>query len=178
MAFAFLSLAYLIWFQFPFIFLPMTQIYSFFSPFYEKVSYILDWIWICYIAKDDLELLIFLLLPPECWNYRCVPSCQVYVVLGVEPGALHMLGKLSTIWIMPTDNFWSLYKPHFLYYYSCKVSFCIFIMHGTMLHKDISIQVHIAHRACTPPPSLLPPPSSPSKVHFVPLASFPSTFML
>jgi hypothetical protein len=27
------------------------------------------------VAQAGLKLLIYLPLPPECWNYRCVPPC-------------------------------------------------------------------------------------------------------
>lgn len=37
-----------------------------------------------YVAKDDLNLRIFLLLPWERWDYRCAQSHQVYVVLDIS----------------------------------------------------------------------------------------------
>ena len=37
------------------------------------------------VVKDDLELLVFLSLPPEGWNYRCMPPYLVDMVLGT-PG--------------------------------------------------------------------------------------------
>jgi hypothetical protein len=45
----------------------------FFLSFPDRVSCILEWHWFC-VARDDLELLMFLPLPPECWGYRCVTS--------------------------------------------------------------------------------------------------------
>lgn len=41
------------------------------------------------VAKDGFELVIFVPLHPECWNYRCVPALPIY--------ALCMLGKLSAV---------------------------------------------------------------------------------
>lgn len=32
-------------------------------------------------VQNDLELLT---LPPKSWDFKCVPLCPVYVVLGVE----------------------------------------------------------------------------------------------
>lgn len=34
--------------------------------------------------------------PPKHWDYRYIPPCPVYVVLGTEPSALCMLSNLST----------------------------------------------------------------------------------
>lgn len=39
----------------------------------DKVSCSLDWFLICFIVKDDLELLILLHAPPQYWDYRHVP---------------------------------------------------------------------------------------------------------
>lgn len=33
--------------------------------------------------------------PPEYWDYKYVPACQVYVVLGIKPRTLCMPGKHS-----------------------------------------------------------------------------------
>lgn len=33
------------------------------------------------MSEDDLELSILLQLLPECWNYRCMLSHQVYMIL-------------------------------------------------------------------------------------------------
>lgn len=35
-------------------------------------------------------------LSPQCWDYRCLLSCWVYVVLGIKPRTLCRLGKYST----------------------------------------------------------------------------------
>lgn len=62
---------------------------------FEPISCRPGWPQICYIAKDNLELLIFVLLPPEGWDYRCVLQCLLYVVLGIEPRTLCMMIKHS-----------------------------------------------------------------------------------
>lgn len=48
------------------------------------------------IAQYDLELHIFLLLPPKCWNGRCVPPRHICAKLGIEPGSLCVLDKCFT----------------------------------------------------------------------------------
>lgn len=40
--------------------------------------------WLSYVASSDLELVIPLLLPPECWNYWPMAPCFVYALLGIE----------------------------------------------------------------------------------------------
>lgn len=44
---------------------------------------------LCPNPGDDLELLIFQDLPPECWGYKHVPPHLVYAELGTEPRASH-----------------------------------------------------------------------------------------
>lgn len=39
-----------------------------------------------YVPKDDLELLIFLPLPPEFWDYRHASLCLIYIALKMDPG--------------------------------------------------------------------------------------------
>ena len=41
-----------------------------------------------YIARGDLKLLIFLLLPHKSWNDHQTSPCLVYVMCGIEPGIL------------------------------------------------------------------------------------------
>lgn len=41
----------------------------------------------CYVAENDIELMIFLSLPPETWDSRCEPLHLAYVALEMEPGA-------------------------------------------------------------------------------------------
>lgn len=38
-------------------------------------------------AKDGIELVVFLLLFPEHWDYSCLPVSGLYVVLRSEPRA-------------------------------------------------------------------------------------------
>lgn len=38
--------------------------------------------------RDDLELLILLLPPPECWDHRHSPPCLFYTMLRIKPKAL------------------------------------------------------------------------------------------
>lgn len=49
------------------------------------------------IAKDGLEFLILLPIPPEFWDYRSMPPCLFFSVV-INPGALYMLSKYSTNW--------------------------------------------------------------------------------
>lgn len=51
-----------------------------------------------FIAEHELELLLFLPSPPECWDYMWVLPRSVYVTLGMEPRASYMLGKPSNKW--------------------------------------------------------------------------------
>lgn len=49
------------------------------------------------ITEDDLICLI--LLPPhaECWAYKSVPLCVVYVVMGIKPGlCIYLRSTLPT----------------------------------------------------------------------------------
>lgn len=48
-----------------------------------------------YVAKEDLGLLILLLLPTECWDYRNTIPHHVYSV-GDGTQDFTMLGNLST----------------------------------------------------------------------------------
>lgn len=50
-----------------------------------------------FVGKDDLELLMLVPRPPECWDCSCVLPCTVYVVLGTKPRALCVLGKPSAL---------------------------------------------------------------------------------
>jgi len=49
----------------------------------------------CFGMEDDLERLISLPLPPECWDYRFVIPYKAYTVFGTKPQALCMVGKQS-----------------------------------------------------------------------------------
>lgn len=62
---------------------------------WNRDSCITGWIQTCYVAEDDLKLLIFLLSPPKRWVYSPVPRCLVYMVLGMEPGTGCVLCKYS-----------------------------------------------------------------------------------
>lgn len=62
------------------ILLQLSQFRCFFSPklpTQEGCSVVLAGFEFPYIAKDDLDLLAFLSLPLESWDYRCVPPCLV-----------------------------------------------------------------------------------------------------
>lgn len=48
------------------------------------------------VTEDNLRLLIFLPLCVESQDYRLVPTCLLFVVLGVEPRASCMLGQHFT----------------------------------------------------------------------------------
>lgn len=49
-----------------------------------------------FVAKDDLDFLIFLPPFPHCWDEQCVTLCLVYAVLKVEPRGLPIPGKYFT----------------------------------------------------------------------------------
>lgn len=44
----------------------------------------------------EFELLIFQDLPPECWDYKHTSPRPVYILLSIEPGSSHMLGRHAT----------------------------------------------------------------------------------
>lgn len=52
------------------------------SFFWDRASCSSSWPLMRCIVKDDLELLILLLFPPNCWNCRCVPPQLVPLVVG------------------------------------------------------------------------------------------------
>lgn len=61
-------------------------VHSFYLFFRERVLCSSDWLQTHYIAKDNLEFLIFLSLPSESWDYRLMPPNPLYKVLGIKPG--------------------------------------------------------------------------------------------
>lgn len=74
---------------------------------WDGISYCSRWPQTCYVAKDDLNLRIFLLLPRECWDYRCAQAHQVYVVLDISD-RFNLIGlcweKHSTVLICMLDQ--------------------------------------------------------------------------
>lgn len=54
----------------------------------EVVSGSPGWPQSLYVAKDDLEFLNFLPLPPECWDYRCAPL--QLTALSPQPAFIHV----------------------------------------------------------------------------------------
>jgi hypothetical protein len=69
----------------------------------------LGWLQTFHVAKDDLELVVFLPLPPECWATGLLHlSFPVYVVLGMKSRALCL--KAS---ILPTEHMPSLIAQHY-----------------------------------------------------------------
>lgn len=48
------------------------------------------------LAKDELELLIFLPLSPNCQDDKHMLPCLVYVALGIKPRTLYTLVEYST----------------------------------------------------------------------------------
>lgn len=71
------------------------------------------WAWTLYMAKGgggcswtpDLPA-----LPHECWGYNCVPSHLGYVLLGIVPRSLWMLGKHCTKWTISQPQVWALLR--------------------------------------------------------------------
>lgn len=56
--------------------------------FWSKFTYIPSWP--CYRTKDDFWFeIIFLLPPPECWDYRYVQPSGFIGLLRSEPGSIH-----------------------------------------------------------------------------------------
>lgn len=74
----------------------------------------------------------------SCWDYRCVTPCPVYVVLGINPGALSMLGKPSTNWA-PSPS-WiqglsqNLYLEYFWWLWESSIGLLI-VLFLTMFHS-------------------------------------------
>lgn len=54
--------------------------------------------WTFYVVEEELELLILLPPPPKCRDYRYAPLYLLYVVLGIKPRILCMLGMHFTGW--------------------------------------------------------------------------------
>lgn len=44
----------------------------------------LGWTWTFSVAEDDQRLLVLLLAPPRCWDYRPVPPFPAHMVLGIK----------------------------------------------------------------------------------------------
>jgi hypothetical protein len=63
----------------------------------SRVSSSPGWPQTPYVAEYNLILLILLLPPSRHWDKRCERPHLVYMMLEVEPMALCMLGKHSTI---------------------------------------------------------------------------------
>ena len=59
--------------------------------------YISDLPYICYVAKGNSEILVFLPLLPRCWDHRYVQACLGNAGLGLEPRILSLPGRLSTL---------------------------------------------------------------------------------
>lgn len=91
----------------------ISQFSILYPPFFLLFFYILIYSWKCLLipgwpyiflgAVDGLELLILLPAPPQCWDYRCVLPCPVYMELGLNFKALQMLGTLPTVSILPNS---------------------------------------------------------------------------
>lgn len=69
----------------------------------------------CPGASNDLEVLLFLFLPPKGYAYRYVPPCPIYAVLVTKPRALGMLDKLKTTHGATSQvqqlQLWNEYRP-------------------------------------------------------------------
>jgi hypothetical protein len=37
-----------------------------------------------FVAEDGFELMLFLLQPPQCWDYRYVPSCPALIFFSIK----------------------------------------------------------------------------------------------
>lgn len=61
--------------------------------FWPRVSGNPGWPWTWCVVKYDLGFLILLLLPPQCWDFRHIPSCSIYTVPWLKTKAPGMLGK-------------------------------------------------------------------------------------
>lgn len=48
-----------------------------------------------HVAQDGAEHLIFLLIPLECWGYKCVPLCSISPGAEVKPGLCEHAGTHS-----------------------------------------------------------------------------------
>lgn len=61
--------------------------------------------WTQNVTEDNLELLIFLVIPSKCWDYRH-GLCMTHRVLDIKLTALRMLGKHSTNWTASQARGW------------------------------------------------------------------------
>lgn len=61
--------------------------------FGDSISCIPGWSQSGHVAEDNLELIILLLPPPECWDYRHMSPLMVFKVLEMEPRGLCKVGK-------------------------------------------------------------------------------------
>lgn len=77
----------------------------------DRVSCSQGWPPTSYVAKAGLELMIFLPLPPKCWDSRCI-SCLagkysfcVFLLCStaIEPRVWPVLGEHSTIELHPSS---------------------------------------------------------------------------
>lgn len=105
--------------------LPFLSFLSFpFISFLDMASCSQSWPWDLYVAEDNPELLIFLLLLCEFWDYRgTLPHYLVYVLLGIEPKfhacqAGSLLSSISSsLWNFTVNkNIWMLRKIMFFFF--------------------------------------------------------------
>lgn len=65
---------------------------------FHKGSFSLGWSWIHYVAESALELLILLLPPSQCWDYRQTSLCLLLCGFGDQAKALCMPDRHSNSW--------------------------------------------------------------------------------
>lgn len=60
----------------------------------------------CNLKLASNSVAEFLILPPllpKCWNYRIVPLSPVLESLGIQPRALHIVGKLYPLLVLTVN---------------------------------------------------------------------------
>lgn len=117
--------------------------------FWDRISLITAWLHTCYVAEEDLGILILLSVLAKCWDYRHALWPRVYVALEMGPRASRMLlkysfylGHIPRPWLSFFAclfefyfGFWRFYFMYFAWVYVCAL--CVGSAHGSQNHEPI-----------------------------------------